>query len=100
MSPIEYTQFIIMIPFVLGKQMIDSSFAVSAEEVLGTVRDCDLDSVYARERHVVEADPHYCKPLPEPTEFQIWEYIMKTPNFTKMFLNPSEDDKRNLFQIA
>ena len=84
----------------LGKETIDCSFAISAEEVLGQVRDCDWGNMHMRERHVVEADPHDCKPLPEPTELQIWEAIMKTANFSKVFRNPSEVQKRNLFQTA
>ena len=49
-----------------GKEMIDSSFAIAAEEVLGLVRDCDWDNMHMRTRHVVESDPHFSKPLPEP----------------------------------
>ena len=71
--------------------MIESSFAIAAEGVLGMVRDCDWDNMHMRVRHVVEADPHYCKPLPEPTELQVWEAIMKSANFSKVFLNTAEE---------
>ena len=80
--------------------MIDSSFTTAAEEVLGLVRDCDWDNMHMRTRHVVESDLHFSKPLPEPSERQIWEELMKTTHFTKVFLNLSDDYKEKLFNIA
>ena len=84
----------------LGKDMIEGSFAISAEEIIGVIRDGDMDNMHMRVKHIVEADPHYRKPLPEPTEQQIWEKIMQTPNFTKVFLNTTDETKKNLVQIA
>ena len=56
----------------LGRDMLESSFALSPEEPIRIIRTGDMDNMYMRTRFVVESDPHYNKPLPEPSEQAIF----------------------------
>ena len=51
----------------LGRELNESSFALAPEDAVRVIQLCDLSSVYIRERPIVMADPHYNKPVPEPT---------------------------------
>ena len=64
------------------------------------MRTGDLENMHMRERRIVEFDPHYSKLLPEPSEQQIREAMMKSTNFSKVFLKTDEEMQNRLFEIA
>ena len=61
----------------LGRDLIESSFALTLEEAIRITRTGDMENMYMRTRYVVESDPHYNKLLPEPSEQKRWEAIVK-----------------------
>ena len=59
-----------------------------------------MENMYVRTRYVVESDPHYNKLLPVPSEQKIWEAIVKSADFSKVFLNTDVSMLDRIFQIA
>ena len=53
-----------------------------------------------RTRHVVESDPHYNKPLPEPSEQLIWKAIVNSSDYARLFLKTPKETMERLYKIA
>ena len=84
----------------LGRDMLESSFALSPEEAIRIIRTGDMDNMYMRTRYVLESDPHFNRPLPEPSEQSIWEYIVSSPSYAKIFLDMQPDEIARVFAEA
>ena len=59
-----------------------------------------MGNMYMRTRYILESDPHFNRPLPEPSEQAIWKYIVTSPSYAKIFLDMQPDEIENVFAVA